>query len=77
MALALVMAILVAGSGAANAAAAPPIGPAAPQSTTIPYAGQLNNEAGQPVADGVYDFTFGLYDAPEGGTCCGPAHSPA
>jgi len=68
MALALVMAILVAGSGAAKTThAAPPIQEAAPQSTAIPYAGKLNNAAGQPVADGVYDFTFSLYDTPERG----------
>lgn len=66
MTLALAMAILIAGSGAVDAAA-PPIGPTAPQSTTIPYAGQLNNAAGQPVADGIYAFTFSLYDAPDGG----------
>ena len=67
MALALVMAILVAGSGAADTVAAPLIQEAAPQSTAIPYAGQLNNAAGQPVTDGLYAFTFNLYDAPERG----------
>ena len=68
MALALVMAILVAGLEAAKTAqAAPPIQEAAPQRATIPYVGQLNNAAGKPVADGVYDFTFSLYDAPERG----------
>jgi hypothetical protein len=68
MALALVMAVLVAGSGAAETThAAPPFQDAAPQSAAIPYAGQLNNAAGQPVADGKYDFTFSLYDAPTGG----------
>ncbi len=66
MTLALAMAILIAGSCAVDAAA-PPIGPTAPQSTTIPYAGLLNNAAGQPVADGIYAFTFSLYDAPDGG----------
>jgi hypothetical protein len=68
MSFAVVMAILVAGLGAAETThAAPPIQEAAPQSTAIPYAGQLNDAAGQPVADGVYDFNFSLYDAPEGG----------
>jgi hypothetical protein len=68
MVLVLAMAILIAGSGAAAAAtAAPPIQSAAPPSTTIPYAGQLNNAAGNQVADGFYDFGFSLYDAPEGG----------
>jgi hypothetical protein len=32
----------------------------------IPYAGRLQNGAGQPVAEGAYDFTFALY-APETG----------
>jgi hypothetical protein len=68
MALALVMAILVAGLGAAETAhAAPPIQEAAPQNATIPYAGQLNDASGKPVADGFYDFVFSLYNAPEGG----------
>ncbi len=35
---------------------------------TIPYPGRLNNDAGQPVSDGAYDFTFTLYDAFEGGS---------
>jgi hypothetical protein len=30
---------------------------------TIPYSGQLADAAGQPVADGLYDFRFSLYDA--------------
>jgi hypothetical protein len=33
----------------------------------IPYAGRLQNGAGQPVADGAYDFTFALYAAETGG----------
>jgi hypothetical protein len=32
-------------------------------SVTVPYAGRLADEAGQPVMDGTYDFTFALYDA--------------
>jgi hypothetical protein len=35
--------------------------------TTIPYAGRLDNGAGQPVAEGAYDFTFALYAAEAGG----------
>ena len=35
---------------------------------TIPYPGHLSDDAGQPVADGAYDFTFTLYDVPTGGT---------
>ena len=47
MALALVMAILIAGLGAADTTyAAPPTQEPVPQSTAIPYAGQLNNAAG-------------------------------
>ena len=34
---------------------------------TIPYPGRLSDDAGQPVADGAYDFTFELYDAEMGG----------
>ena len=36
-------------------------------SVTVPYAGRLADEAGQPVTDGAYDFTFALYDAETGG----------
>jgi hypothetical protein len=35
---------------------------------TIPYAGRLASQAGGPVTDGVYDFTFTLYDAETDGT---------
>lgn len=34
---------------------------------SIPYFGTLNNEAGQPVADGAYAFTFTLYETESGG----------
>jgi hypothetical protein len=34
---------------------------------TIPYAGRLEKGAGQPVAEGTYDFTFALYPAETGG----------
>jgi hypothetical protein len=34
---------------------------------TLPYSGRLGDETGQPVGDGAYHFTFGLYDAPDGG----------
>jgi hypothetical protein len=37
-----------------------------PQGVTIPYPGRLDDGAGQPVADGAYDFTFTLYDAETG-----------
>ncbi len=39
----------------------------APGGITIPYPGRLTDEAGLPVADGVYAFTFTLYDAETGG----------
>ncbi len=38
-----------------------------PPGVTIPYPGRLADDAGQPVADGAYDFTFALYDAETGG----------
>jgi len=38
-----------------------------PQGITIPYAGRLTDAAGQPVADGAYDFTFSLYAAERDG----------
>jgi len=34
---------------------------------TIPYAGRLDDGAGQPVADGAYDLTFALYEDETGG----------
>jgi len=34
---------------------------------TIPYAGRLSEVAGQPVAEGTYDFTFALYAVESGG----------
>ncbi len=34
---------------------------------TIPYAGRLDDAAGQPVPDGAYNFTFTLYGAETGG----------
>lgn len=38
-----------------------------PAGETISYSGRLSNDAGQPVADGVYAFRFALYDAAEDG----------
>jgi hypothetical protein len=38
-----------------------------PVGETIPYPGHLSDDTGQPVPDGGYDFTFALYDAPDGG----------
>ena len=34
---------------------------------TIPYAGRLTGDTGQPVVEGAYDFTFALYAANSGG----------
>jgi hypothetical protein len=34
---------------------------------TIPYAGRLSDEAGQPVVEGAYDLSFALYAAETGG----------
>ncbi len=48
---------------AGNAYALPPVQEPDPTGVTIPYPGRLAADAGQPVADGAYDFTFALYDA--------------
>ena len=43
-------------------------GPSAERAaTTMPYAGRLTDRAGQPVADGAYDLSFGLYGTESGG----------
>jgi len=42
--------------------------PPAQAGVTIPYSGSLADEAGQPVADGAYAFTFALYEAETGGS---------
>ena len=52
---------------AGSAHALPPDQVASPAGVTIPYPGRLADPAGQPVADGEYDFTFTLYDAETGG----------
>jgi hypothetical protein len=52
---------------AGNAYALPPAQEPDPTGVTIPYPGRLAADAGQPVADGAYDFTFALYDAETGG----------
>ena len=41
--------------------------PFSPSGGTIPYPGRLNDAAGQPVAEGSYDFTFILYAVETGG----------
>ena len=50
-----------------TARALPPAQEADPPGVTIPYPGRLSDDAGQPVADGTYDFVFAIYDAPTGG----------
>lgn len=41
--------------------------PLAQAGVTVPYSGSLADDAGQPVADGAYDFTFALYGDEIGG----------
>jgi len=56
------------GPGRAGMAQALPLPAKANQEkVTIPYAGALSDPAGQPVADGLYDFSFALYAAETGG----------
>jgi hypothetical protein len=40
--------------------------PPTQEGVTIPYPGSLADEAGQPVADGAYDFVFALYEVQNG-----------
>jgi hypothetical protein len=56
------------GSGRAGVAQALPL-PAKVnrEQVTVPYAGALSDPAGQPVGDGLYDFSFALYAAETGG----------
>jgi hypothetical protein len=51
----------------ARAQALPPPQGATPLGVTIPYPGRLSDEAGQPVADGLYDLAFALYEAEKSG----------
>ncbi len=53
--------------GSARALPPNPAGAPISAGAAIPYSGSLTDPAGGPVADGAYDFTFALYDAPEGG----------
>jgi hypothetical protein len=39
----------------------------ASEGLTVPYTGQLSDDAGQPVVDGAYDLALALYDAETGG----------
>jgi hypothetical protein len=44
------------------------IQPILAQSTTVSFQGFLTDNAGDPVADGTYNFVFGLWNVPTGGT---------
>jgi hypothetical protein len=62
--------VLVAGVGpqvADTAQALPPAPQPHAPGVTIPYPGRLAGEAGQPVAQGAYAFTFALYKTQTGG----------
>jgi hypothetical protein len=52
---------------AGTAQALPPVERPNMASVTITYPGRLTNEAGLPVTDGAYDFTFALYATPTDG----------
>jgi hypothetical protein len=60
---------LAAGAGpqTAGAVRALPLDRPGPSDATIAYSGRLTDQAGQPVADGLYAFTFSAYDAETGG----------
>jgi hypothetical protein len=55
------------GPGQQSAQATAPSESPVSAGATIPYTGSLTDEAGQPVADGAYSFTFDLYAAQTGG----------
>ena len=62
--------VLAVGAGSRTAGtvrALPPAEKPGPAGGTIPYPGRLADEAGQPVPDGAYDFTFSLYAVATGG----------
>jgi hypothetical protein len=62
-----VLAIAIGSGPAGTAQALPQPAQANQESVTIPYAGALSAQAGQPVSDGLYDFSFALYGAETGG----------
>jgi hypothetical protein len=60
----IVLSALGAGPGCAGTVQALPLSAQVDgKDETIAYAGRLSNDAGQPVAEGAYDFTFALYAA--------------
>ena len=64
---AIVLAIAIGSGHAGMAQALPQPAKVDQENVTIPYAGTLSDPAGQPVADGLYDFSFALYAAETGG----------
>ena len=61
--------LLAAGAGPRTAGIVHALPPEGLESSRaiIPYTGKLTDQAGQPVADGVYAFAFAAYDAETGG----------
>jgi len=64
---ALLLAAVVGPQSAGPAQALPSIEQPSPAGVAIPYTGRLTDEAGLPVTDGTYDFTFTLYTTPTDG----------
>ena len=67
MASALVLAGVVGWGVVGRSQAAPPGQSPDAGEMTVPYAGQLSDTQGEPVADGAYDLTFALYATQTGG----------
>ena len=72
-AVALLMMAIAGGTVAALSLGAPSSGPAAtpgvsPVPAQLNFQGRLNNAQGQPVADGIHQLTFRIYDVPVDGT---------
>lgn len=64
---AMVLAIGIGSGRAGIVQALPQLEKVKQEKVTIPYAGSLSGPAGQPVANGLYDFSFALYAAETGG----------
>ena len=63
-------AMLAVGAGpriAGTVRALPPAPAETTPGTTVPYAGRLEDDTGQTVPDGAYDFRFALYALAQGG----------
>ena len=67
MASALVLASVVGWGVVGRSQAAPPGQSPEANGLTVPYAGQLSEAQGEPVADGAYDLAFALYATQTGG----------